>query len=55
MTNQHSEEKTARVLDAVADAHTALIDAVHGYDVMLEKAEAEIRAVLTETRQANRR
>ena len=56
MTDQLTEEKkTARVLDAVADAHTALIDAVHGYDVMLEKAEAEISAILVKTREANQR
>ena len=55
MSNNTIEDRTNEVLDAVGDAHIALVDAVHGYGVMLEKAEAEIRTVLETTRQATER
>ena len=50
-----ANDKTVELLDAIGDTHIALIDAVHGYDVMLEKAEPEIKSVLHKTRQETER
>ncbi|OCW56943.1 DUF2383 domain-containing protein [Hoeflea olei] len=55
MTTQHANEETAKVLDAIGDTHVLLIDAVHGYDVMLEKAEPEITDTIRSIRQTNER
>ncbi|MDP2121876.1 MAG: DUF2383 domain-containing protein [Hoeflea sp.] len=55
MSSETIDVVTAEVLDAVGDTHIALIDAVHGYDVMLEKAEPEIRTVLETTRETTDR
>ncbi|MBC7282014.1 DUF2383 domain-containing protein [Hoeflea sp.] len=53
MTQETMDDATTEVLDAIGDVHIALIDAVHGYDVMLEKAEPEIRTVLETTRETS--
>ncbi|WP_161785010.1 DUF2383 domain-containing protein [Hoeflea sp. BAL378] len=55
MTIEDIHDKTAEVLNSIGDTHIALIDAVHGYDVMLEKAEPEIHEVLKTTRQTTAR
>lgn len=55
MTDETMDDTTTEVLDAVGDIHIALTDAVHGYDVMLEKAEPEIRTVLETTRETTER
>ena len=55
MTLEDKNDQTSEILDSVGDVHITLIDAVHGYDVMLEKAEPEIETVLQTTRQANAR
>lgn len=55
MSVQTVEDPATPVFEAIADAHTTLIDAVHGFDVMLEKAEPEIRSALQSTRKANAR
>tara|TARA_R110002020_G_scaffold40118_4_gene118732 strand:- start:5526 stop:6017 length:492 start_codon:yes stop_codon:yes gene_type:complete len=51
MTSEAANDETIQVLDAIGDVHIALIDAVHGYDVLLEKAEPDIENVLRTTRQ----
>jgi len=55
MTSETMNDTTLQVLDAVGDAHIALVDAVHGYDVMIEKAEPEIKSVLEMTRETSDR
>jgi hypothetical protein len=55
MSVQSVENPAKPVFGAIADAHTTLIDSVHGFDVMLEKAEPEIRPALLSTREANQR
>ena len=40
MTSETMNDTTLQVLDAVGDAHIALVDAVHGYDVMIREGGA---------------
>lgn len=55
MTIEKTREKTVQILDAIGEAPIDLIDAVNCYDVMLEKAEPEIKNVLQTIRQATER
>ena len=55
MRSETKDDLATEVLDAVGDTHIALVDAAHGYDVMLEKAEPEIRTVLETTRETTKR
>lgn len=49
------DKATAPVFDAMKTAREALVDAVHGFEVMLEKAEPGIRATLADVRDTNQR
>ena len=55
MTPEGTNDTTLQILDAVGDVHIALVDAVHGYEVMIEKAETEIKAVLEMARETSNR
>ncbi|WP_394690596.1 DUF2383 domain-containing protein [Hoeflea sp.] len=55
MSAQLAENPVDSIFDGMNDAHTTLIDAIHGFDVMLEKAEPEICQILLLTRQTNKR
>ncbi|WP_420410160.1 DUF2383 domain-containing protein [Hoeflea sp.] len=47
------EKATIPIFDAMETAREALVDAVHGLDVMLEKSEPEMKPVLADVRNAN--
>ncbi|WP_422370877.1 DUF2383 domain-containing protein [Hoeflea sp.] len=47
------DSATGPVLDAMTATHEALVDAVHGFEVMIERAEPVIRTTLAEVRDAN--
>jgi uncharacterized protein (TIGR02284 family) len=44
----------AAALDNTLGLHTAIVDAIHGYEKMLEKAEPSFRPVVTELLDLNR-
>lgn len=49
------DKATGSVFDAMQSTTEALIDAVHGFDVMIDKSEPDIKATLSDVRDTDQR